>query len=203
MGQAARTVQVPPAPRIPCSIRLTAPRARRIAATTAPGVPKEPCIRPPKEREAHRGADFREVLADFKQREATQRQLNRAFLIEKPYFLLTPEEVRKFEAALSGNDPSIDERFQGVRTFVGWYWHLDQTITRRIDGALGHYSTLGCMRTIRGDWHAAVVKFRAALQRAHSAMCLRCFSGLRESTPVQPVHAKLMKPFLRSSLYLA
>ena len=32
-----------------------------IAATTGPGNPQDPCVRPPQEREA----DFREVLADY------------------------------------------------------------------------------------------------------------------------------------------
>lgn len=86
-----------------------------IAATTAPGVPKEPCIGPPKEREADRGADFREVLADFQQRQATQRQLSRALSISKPYVLLSADEVREFQEARAPKPPgSVAERFQGV-----------------------------------------------------------------------------------------
>jgi hypothetical protein len=86
-----------------------------IAATTAPGVPKEPCIRPPKEREADRSADFREVLADFHQREATQRQLSRALSIQKPYVLLNGDEVREFQEARSLKPPgNVADRFQGV-----------------------------------------------------------------------------------------
>jgi hypothetical protein len=64
-----------------------------IAGTTVPGFPKEPCIRPPKEREA----EFQEVLADFRARSATQRKLRPAFTVAKPYFLLSPDEVAAFE----------------------------------------------------------------------------------------------------------
>ena len=55
------------------SLMLTNPRTSHgaddnkrylIAAMTAPGVPHWPCVRPPKEREADRGADFREALEE-------------------------------------------------------------------------------------------------------------------------------------------
>jgi hypothetical protein len=87
-----------------------------IAATTGPGVPKEPCIRPPKEREADRGADFREVIADYHQREATPRQLSRTLSIEKPYLLLSADEVTEFQQARAPRPPgsSSADRFQGV-----------------------------------------------------------------------------------------
>jgi hypothetical protein len=64
-----------------------------IAGTTVPGVPSEPCVRPPKGREA----EFQEVLADFQARSATQRKLRPAFSLAKPYFLLGSEEVSAFE----------------------------------------------------------------------------------------------------------
>lgn len=87
-----------------------------IATTTAPGVPREPCVRPPKERK-DREADFREVLADFERSEARPRQLRRALSIQKPYVLLSADEVREFQEARSliKNRPgSTDERFRGV-----------------------------------------------------------------------------------------
>ena len=60
-----------------------------IRATTVPGTPRMPCVRPPKEREA----DFGEVLADFNQRSDTARQLERKFSLQKPYVLLNADQV--------------------------------------------------------------------------------------------------------------
>jgi hypothetical protein len=58
-----------------------------IAMTIGPGHPQEPCVRPPKERQA----DFKEVLADFERRKATPpRELKESFSISKPYMLLRP-----------------------------------------------------------------------------------------------------------------
>ena len=66
-----------------------------IAMTTGPGRPAEPCVRPPKEREA----EFQEVLADFESRKTKTRQLTQSFSISKPYVLLSPDEVKDFISA--------------------------------------------------------------------------------------------------------
>jgi hypothetical protein len=107
------------------SLMLTNPRTSHgpddnerflIATTTAPGVPREPCVRPPKERKELE-ADFREVLADFERSEATPRQLRRAFSIQNPYVLLSADEVREFHEARSlikNRAGSTDERFRGI-----------------------------------------------------------------------------------------
>jgi hypothetical protein len=84
-----------------------------IAETTSQGYPKEPCVQPPKEREA----EWREVLADFERRKDIPRQLERALSISKPYELLNADEVKEFIAARSmprigSQEP--DERFRGV-----------------------------------------------------------------------------------------
>ncbi|MGA2882372.1 MAG: hypothetical protein ABSG13_25745 [Bryobacteraceae bacterium] len=84
-----------------------------IRATTVPGTPGVPCVRPPKEREA----DFREVLADFERRSATPRQLERELSIRKPYVLLNADQVKQFldERSLHRNPPGTgDEQFRGV-----------------------------------------------------------------------------------------
>jgi hypothetical protein len=84
-----------------------------IAETTAPGEPKEPCVRPPKEREA----EWREVLVDFERRKDTPRRLERSFSISKPYELLNADEVKEFIADRSLprlGTAVADERFRGV-----------------------------------------------------------------------------------------
>jgi hypothetical protein len=85
-----------------------------IATTTTPGHPEEPCIRPPKEREA----DFREVLADYKRRKSIPRELKPAFSAGKPYELLSDEEAREFVAErrlpIPGEKRSSNQRFLGV-----------------------------------------------------------------------------------------
>ncbi len=104
------------------SLLLTNPRTSHgvdnnerylIAATTVPGVPPIPCIRPPKDREG----DFAEVLADYDRRKATQQPLKAMFSIPKPYVLLTEEEVKAFIEERLIPRPSQkprDERFRGV-----------------------------------------------------------------------------------------
>jgi len=104
-----------------------------IAAMTAPGVPHEPCIRPPKEREADRGADFQEALADFRLRESTQRQLNRSLTIPKPYTLVSVDEVREFQEAHALKNPPgrPDERFRDVTdlfTLTDVYFNRRRTL---------------------------------------------------------------------------
>ena len=104
-----------------------------IAAMTAPGVPHEPCVRPPKEREADRGADFQEALADFRLREGTQRQLNRSLTIPKPYTLVSADEVREFQEAHARKNPAArpDERFRGVTdlfTLTDVYFNRRRTL---------------------------------------------------------------------------
>ena len=84
-----------------------------IRAATVPGTPRNPCVRPPKEREA----DFGEVLADFDQRSDTARQLERKLSIQKPYVLLNADQAKQFveERSLNPNRPKTrDEQFRGV-----------------------------------------------------------------------------------------
>lgn len=83
-----------------------------IARTTGPGVPQEPCVRPPKDREA----EFQRVLADFNRRKATPRELKRAFSISKPYELLSADDVKDF-ISTPGPD-ARDKRFQGVSDLI-------------------------------------------------------------------------------------
>ena len=68
-----------------------------IADTTGPGYRKDPCVRPPKEREA----EFGQVLADYEHRKATPRQLKPSLVIDKPYTLLTSDQVKEFQQARS------------------------------------------------------------------------------------------------------
>jgi hypothetical protein len=84
-----------------------------IAATTVPGFPKEPCVRPPREREA----DFREVLLDYEQRKATPRELKPHFSVHKPYVLLSANEIKEFtkqRTSFPTAETPSDPRFQGV-----------------------------------------------------------------------------------------
>ena len=88
-----------------------------IAATTGPGNPQEPCVRPPKEREG----DFREVLADFQRRRAMPRELKPEFKIDKPYVFLSPEDIAAFRAERlrPGRTPDqADGRFRGVSDLI-------------------------------------------------------------------------------------
>jgi hypothetical protein len=87
-----------------------------IASATGPGLPKDPCVRPPKERDG----DFQEVLADFESRKATPRQLKQAFSLGKPYLLLSPEEVQDFIAARrpTPGRKATDERFRGISDLI-------------------------------------------------------------------------------------
>ena len=105
------------------SLMLTNPRTSHgpddnerylIAGTTAPPYPPEPCVRPPKERDA----DFRQVLADYERRKATPRQLKRFLSISKPYVLLTADQKQEFIKSRSlgrkiGSDAE-SEQFRGV-----------------------------------------------------------------------------------------
>jgi len=85
------------------SLMLTNPRTSHgpdsnprylIQDITAPGHPDEPCIRPPAEYQQR----FAEVLQEFGQRQnATPRTLKRALSIPKPYVLLKPDDVRRFQ----------------------------------------------------------------------------------------------------------
>jgi hypothetical protein len=104
------------------SLMLTNPRTSHgpdnnerylIASTTGPGTPEEPCVRPPTEREAN----FREVLTDYERRRTAQQQVKRALSIQKPYVLLSDDEVKEFmkaRSSTSGPTGSTDERFRGV-----------------------------------------------------------------------------------------
>jgi hypothetical protein len=101
-----------------------------IAATTGPGVPKDPCVRPPKERET----EFREVLADFEHRKAAPRQLRRDLSIQKPYLLLSADEVKAFTDARDSfhAPPQVpDERFRDVAdvfTLTDVYFNPHRTL---------------------------------------------------------------------------
>jgi hypothetical protein len=85
-----------------------------IDPTTVPGFPEIPCVRPPIER----NGDFREVLADYERRKATQRQIKPMFSVPKPYVLLTADEVNPIIQQQPSLDrygqSSTDERFRGV-----------------------------------------------------------------------------------------
>ncbi len=61
-----------------------------VAETTASVFSQEPCVQPPKEREA----EFQEVMADYQQRKSIPRKLEPAFSIGKPYSLLDASAVR-------------------------------------------------------------------------------------------------------------
>jgi hypothetical protein len=86
-----------------------------IRMETGAAFPEVPCVRPPKERQA----DFGEVLAAYRARKATPRQLQWAFSIVKPYILLSPDEVKDFmsERLRPGGEPK-DERFRGVSDLI-------------------------------------------------------------------------------------
>jgi hypothetical protein len=107
-----------------------------IAETTAPGQPEEPCVRPPKAREA----EWREVLADFERRKDTPRQLERALSISKPYELLNADEVKEFIAAraLGIRSETANERFRGVTDLFRF---SDVYFNRRRTLALTYIST--------------------------------------------------------------
>ena len=85
-----------------------------IQATTVPGFPEIPCVRPPVER----NRDFREVLADYERRKAPQRQIKPMFSVPKPYVLLTADEanpiIQHLADLYSYGQSSGDERFRGV-----------------------------------------------------------------------------------------
>jgi hypothetical protein len=84
-----------------------------IAATTVPGTPREPCVLPPKAREA----DFQDVLMDFERRKSTPRELKPAFSIPKPYVLLSADEFGEFvkERSFGRIGKTVPSaRFQGV-----------------------------------------------------------------------------------------
>ncbi len=70
-----------------------------IAATTSPGYPEKPCVRAPIGREA----DLQELLADFESRKAVLQQLKPTFSSNKPYVLLSTEEVSEFMRAKLGS----------------------------------------------------------------------------------------------------
>lgn len=120
------------------SLMLTNPRTSHgpdnnerylIAATTAPGRPLEPCVMPPKEREA----DLREVLADYEHRKGKTRELKPAFSIPKPYLLLNADEVKSFmKERWPTPEPKLpDARFRGVTdifTLSDVYFNQRQTL---------------------------------------------------------------------------
>ena len=83
-----------------------------IAMTTAPGQPQEPCVRPPRDREA----DFKEVLTDYESRKAIPRELKQSLSIDKPYALLSAEEIKDFisERLPRPDGNATDDRFRGA-----------------------------------------------------------------------------------------
>lgn len=120
------------------SLMLTNPRTSHgpdnnerylIAATTAPGRPPEPCVIPPKEREA----DFRDVLADYEHWKGKPRELKPAFSIRKPYLLLNADGVKTFmKERWPTPEPKLpDARFRGVTdifTLSDVYFNQRQTL---------------------------------------------------------------------------
>jgi hypothetical protein len=100
-----------------------------IAKTTAPGYPKEPCVQPPKSREA----EWRQVPADFERRKDIPRRLERAISISKPYELLNADEVKEFIAArVAGiRSETESEKFRGVTdlfTLTDVYFNRRRTL---------------------------------------------------------------------------
>lgn len=88
-----------------------------IRETTGPGTPKDPCVRPPKERVA----EFDQVLSDFEKRRDTPRKLARAFSIPKAYELIDEAEANAFvnERKLGLQAGTIpDERFKHVSDLI-------------------------------------------------------------------------------------
>ena len=88
-----------------------------IAPATVPGTPEVPCVVPPKER----AAEFRKVREDFERRKFTQQQLKPAFSIQKPYVLLSADEVKAFiEDRALGNTRSNLRRNTRRRSGCSW-----------------------------------------------------------------------------------
>ena len=87
-----------------------------IAATTSPGTPPEPCVTPPKDRQA----DFQEVLADFTSRKAKPRALEPRFSIRKPYSLASADDAKAFgsERGVDPHPKPPDPRFRGVTDLI-------------------------------------------------------------------------------------
>ena len=84
-----------------------------IAATTGPGYPREPCVRPPKERETA----FREVLVDYERRKSNPRELKPSISVPKRYVLLSANQVSEFvkERSFPGiNKTDTNPLFQGA-----------------------------------------------------------------------------------------
>jgi hypothetical protein len=85
-----------------------------ISETTGRGMPRDPCVTPPKER----GAEYREVLTDFERRKDEPRKLERKLELPKPYLLLSADDVKKFRGlrltVRLNEPPEVDERFRGV-----------------------------------------------------------------------------------------
>jgi len=100
------------------------------ATTSASGLPEEPCVNPPKEREA----DFREVLLDYERRKATPRRLKPVFSISKPFALLSVSEAREFmkeRSSTSNGNVASNPQFQGVSDLVTLsdvYFNQDRTL---------------------------------------------------------------------------
>ena len=84
-----------------------------IAASTHSETARQPCVRPPKERET----EFREVLMDFEGRKETQRTLTRQLSVRKPYELLTAGQVKAFQSERGWPKPDqrrLDAQYEGV-----------------------------------------------------------------------------------------
>jgi hypothetical protein len=84
-----------------------------VAESTRSETAQQPCVRPPKDREA----EFREVLTDFEARKATPRTLKRQLSIRKPYEFLTVEQVKTFQNERDWPRPNPrrpNAQFEGV-----------------------------------------------------------------------------------------
>jgi hypothetical protein len=101
-----------------------------IAEITASVFPQEPCVQPPKEREA----DFREVLLDYERRKSTPRLLKPVFSISKPYALLSVSEISEFMKECSSTrngDVASNSQLQGVSdlfTLSDVFFNQDRTL---------------------------------------------------------------------------
>ena len=85
---------------------------------TVPGMPAEPCVRPPSSHER----SFAEVLADYKLRKDTPVTLDRSLNTAKPYVLLNRNEAEEFVQSRvlgPGQKPSTKELFQKATDLFG------------------------------------------------------------------------------------
>jgi hypothetical protein len=132
-----------------------------IAETTEPGMPRDPCVTPPKKR----AGEYREVLADFESRKDTPRRPERKFELSKTYLLLSADDVKKFErlrmTVVLNEPPEVDERFRGVVhlfTLTDVYFNPKGTLALTAIGAwcgalCGLWQWKVFEKSAIGEWH--------------------------------------------------